>query len=66
MGESTEGDLHLVSREEPEGMHVLGLRQPADVLNIPLADLKRSQEVSSTMLGCVLCVGIIGAKDIII
>lgn len=47
LGESTEGNLHLVSAAATPGIvNVLGLNEPCDILSVPFADLKRSQEVS--------------------
>ena len=51
LGESTEGNLHLVRPAgEPEGaakgiIDVLGLTQPEDVFSVPLASLRDSKQV---------------------
>ena len=44
LGESTEGNLHLVSRATSEAVNVLNLSQPEDILSVPLADVKDAQQ----------------------
>ena len=50
LGESTEGNLHLVSGASQEIVNVLGLTEPDDILSIPFEDLKDSQEVNTVHL----------------
>lgn len=54
LGESTEGNLHLVSRASNKSAKtVLGLLHPRDILETPIEQLKAAQQVSH-MAQCLL------------
>ena len=49
LGESTEGNLHLVSRASSKSYtELLGLSSPRDILEVPMDDLKDAQQVIPT------------------
>lgn len=50
LGESTEGNLHLVSRASHKGItKILGLSSSGDILSVPINQLKSSQEVRDVL-----------------
>lgn len=63
LGETTEGNLHLVQRLQRSGMvQVFGLNSLNDILTVPVEDLAKATQVSTSSpmtAGTGECVGLI-------